>query len=53
VSGFSDGDIVLNPLFMFEEEGEENNKVIGFLKSTGNKLEHTLKLRMAGISLGD
>ncbi len=49
ITGFANGDIVLNPLFQFVEEGEADNRVIGCLQSTGHKLEHTLKLKMAGL----
>jgi len=51
VAGFADGDIALNPLFQFHEEGESDQEVIGSLKSTGNRLIHTLKLKMAGVNL--
>ncbi|ADG83279.1 CpaF family protein [Thermincola potens] len=52
VEGFAHGDIVLNPLFRFQEEGEVDQRVIGNLKRTG-KLLHRLKLKMAGLSLED
>lgn len=49
VVGMEDGEIALNPLFSFEEEGEsEDGKVIGSLKRTKNSLIHTGKLRRAG-----
>ncbi len=45
VSGFQKGDIVLNPLYRFMEEGEDcQDRVSGSLKPTGNKLENTAKL---------
>lgn len=50
VAGFSDGDIILNPLFHFTEEGEDDFRVKGTLVATGNQLENTLKLKMAGIN---
>lgn len=49
VSGFADGEVVLNPLFRFVEEGEADGKVIGTLKSTGNELKHREKLVSAGL----
>ena len=46
------GEIVINPLYVFEEEGEsETGKVIGSLKPTGNKLKNTRKLQYAGIEV--
>ncbi len=51
ILGERDGEIVLNKLFEFVEEGEnENGEIIGELKATGNQLHHTIKLKMAGIS---
>ncbi len=49
IDGYADGDIRLNPLFLFQEEGEtEDHKVVGTLKKVG-ELRNTLKLQMAGI----
>lgn len=50
VVGYRDGQIELNPLYVFEED--ENStlyKVSGGLKRTVNKMVHTNKLIMAGI----
>ncbi|MCJ7840225.1 CpaF family protein [Lederbergia sp. NSJ-179] len=48
--GIEGGEIQLNPLFEFVEEGEtEEGKVIGQLNPTGNKLQSVSKLRQAGI----
>lgn len=52
VAGYAKGDIVLNTLFRFEEEGEIDNKVVGSLKNAGS-LMHILKLKMAGINIDD
>ncbi|MEK5162858.1 CpaF family protein [Paenibacillus sp. FSL R5-0527] len=49
VAGLMKGEVVLRPLFVFQEEGEREGKVIGRLKSTGAGLLHTDKLRMAGM----
>ncbi len=49
VRGMIDGEVVLNPLFLFEEEGEREGKIVGQLKPTGNLLIHTDKLRAAGV----
>lgn len=50
VVGYENGKIVLNPLYIFEEdENSTLHKVSGTLKRTENKMENTLKLRMAGI----
>lgn len=51
ISGVVDGEITLNPLFRFTEEGEVDNRVLGALSNTGNELKTTLKLKMAGINL--
>ena len=45
------GEITLNPLFSFTEEGDADNRVIGTLSNTGNRLKTTLKLKMAGMSM--
>lgn len=49
VRGMVDGEVVLNPLFVFEESGEKEGRIIGDLVPTGNLLIHTDKLRAAGI----
>lgn len=51
VSGMRRGEVILNPLYRFEEETETDGKVIGALRPTEFRLEHTQKLRMAGIAL--
>jgi len=54
VVGVNNGEIELNPLFTFVENGEEQDgKVKGELIYTGNPLNHTLKLQMAGSLLPD
>ena len=56
IIGYEKGEILLNPLFTFEEEGETaDKKVIGSLKPTSNRLKDTLKLKMAGykVSIGE
>ncbi|MCX7710837.1 MAG: CpaF family protein [Clostridia bacterium] len=51
ILGYKDGVIQLNPLFLFEEEGNgEEQQVIGSLKRTGNEMVHRLKFKLAGIS---
>lgn len=47
ITGVSGGEIVLNPLFCFDEAGEEG-MLSGRLRRTGNKLTKTIKLQMAG-----
>ena len=50
VVGYENGKIILNPLYIFEEdENSTLHKVSGVLKRTENKLENSLKLRMAGV----
>ncbi|MBM7615826.1 CpaF family protein [Alkaliphilus hydrothermalis] len=52
VVDFQKGKIRLNPLFEFEEIGEDVQKrVIGSLKRSENQLSNTLKLKLAGIKL--
>lgn len=52
VLGVENGEVLLNPLYEFVEEGEtEDGKVIGSLKSTGNKLQNQAKLFAAGLKL--
>ncbi|MEV5026260.1 CpaF family protein [Paenibacillus sp. LPE1-1-1.1] len=48
IVGMADGEVMLNPLFIFEEEGEQDGKVIGGLKRTANPLVRLDKLIMAG-----
>lgn len=48
---YKNGEIVLNTLYKFEEEGEDEEKhIIGSLKRTEYPMKHTDKLRMAGLS---
>ncbi|GAB7056115.1 MULTISPECIES: CpaF family protein [unclassified Paenibacillus] len=50
VVGMDDGEVMLNPLYLFEETGETpEGMVLGELKPTGNPLMRTWKLRMAGL----
>lgn len=52
VVGYENGEIILNPLYVFEEdENSTLTKVSGTLKRTENKMIHTQKLQLAGISL--
>lgn len=50
VVGYEDGKIILNPLYVFEEdENSTMTKVSGSLKRTGNKMINTFKLQLSGI----
>ena len=50
VVGFQDGKIMLNPLYVFEEdENSTLEKVSGSLKRTDNKMKNTFKLQLSGI----
>lgn len=52
VLDIKDGEIETRPLYVFEEEGEdENGKVIGSLKPTKYSMQQTEKLKRAGICL--
>ena len=49
VVGLKDGEIELNPLYVFEETKESSmEKVIGELKRTKNALKNTFKLKLMG-----
>jgi len=48
VLGVENGEIMLHPLFIFQETGEQNGKVLGCLRRTEHELRHDHKLIMAG-----
>ena len=51
IDGYADGSIILNPIFIFREEGtDENGHIIGKLEKTG-ELRHNEKLEAAGLSV--
>ncbi|OZQ71789.1 CpaF family protein [Paenibacillus odorifer] len=50
VAGLKDGEVILNPLYEFQEAGEREGRVQGGLLPCGNPLLHTTKLRMAGVT---
>lgn len=50
VVGYKDGQIILNPLYVFvEDENSTLEKVSGSLKRTDNPMQNTYKLRLSGI----
>lgn len=50
VVGYKDGEIILNPLYKFEEDEKSTlEKVSGNLKRTDNKMQNVFKLQLAGI----
>ncbi len=50
VVGYEDGKIILNPLYVFEEdENSTLEKVSGSLNRTQNKMQNTFKLQLSGI----
>ena len=50
VVGYENGEIILNPLYVFEEdENSQVDKVSGVLKRTDNKLINDIKFKMTGI----
>lgn len=50
VVGYENGKIILNPLYVFEEdENSSLTKVSGSLKRTKNKLQNDFKLKLSGI----
>lgn len=46
-----DGEIEVNPVYSFEEEGECGGKVVGELRATGYKLQSVEKCQRAGVVL--
>lgn len=48
VIGMRGGEVHLQPLFIFREEGTEQGKIIGKLQPTEHKLTRTDKLHAAG-----
>jgi len=52
IAGFTEGEIVLNNLFRFQETGESDNRVIGSLRKTACVVTKTQKLQMAGLKTG-
>jgi pilus assembly protein CpaF len=51
VVGMEAGEVKLQPLFLFEEEGEYDGRIAGGLKRTANALTRLDKLIMAGKSI--
>jgi len=50
IVGYEDGEIILNPLYVFEEdENSTLEKVSGSLVRTKNKMVNTFKLQLAGV----
>ena len=50
IIGYEDGKIILNPLYIFEEDEKTTlEKVSGSLNRTKNKMHNILKLQLAGI----
>lgn len=50
VVGYENGKIVLNPLYVFEEdENSTLDKVSGKLKRTDNEMKNTFKLKLSGV----
>lgn len=50
ITGYENGEVTLNSLYRFFEEEEKEGRVSGTLKSTGNRLKRTGKLKAAGIN---
>ena len=50
VVGYKDGKIILNPLYVFEEDEKSTmNKVSGSLNRTNNVMQNDFKLKLSGI----
>lgn len=53
VCGIEDGQVVLNPLFIFEDEGDTKEGLVkGSLRRTGNEMRRKAKFKMAGMAAG-
>ena len=51
VVGYENGKIILNPLYVFEEDEKSKlGKVSGCLKRTENEMKNTIKLQLAGVN---
>lgn len=50
VCGLANGEVVLNPLYLFRERGELEGRIQGGLVPCGQPIQHIDKLRMAGIA---
>ena len=51
VVGYENGKIILNPLYVFEEDEHSTmEKVSGYLNRTTNKMQNTFKLRLYGFN---
>lgn len=51
VTGVEQGEILLSPLYLFEERGEEGGRIVGTLQKKG-ELFHREKMESAGIRMG-
>lgn len=51
VTGYENGEVVLNSLYRFREHGESEGRITGELEPCGEGLQHTEKLQMAGMTL--
>ncbi|GGD76722.1 CpaF family protein [Paenibacillus nasutitermitis] len=49
ITGLLNGEVSLQSLYRFEEEGEKAGRVIGALRPTGSRLQRRWKLQMAGL----
>ncbi|HBV98708.1 MAG: pilus assembly protein [Peptococcaceae bacterium BICA1-7] len=50
VSGYSNGEIMVTPLYKYREEGEAGGRVLGSLEKV-NSLAGTLKMKLAGMEV--
>lgn len=50
IVGMEDGEVQMKLLYIFQEEGEQNGKILGRLQKVG-ELTHTGKLQMAGFTV--
>jgi pilus assembly protein CpaF len=51
VAGYRDGEIILNPIYIFEEDGEmEDGRICGCLRRTASGIIHKQKFKLAGVS---
>lgn len=51
VIGMENGEVQLNPLYRFCEQGEREGRIVGRLESCGHPMQHVEKLKMAGLNI--
>lgn len=50
IMGVQDGEVIMNPLYIFEEENSQTGEAAGQLRPTGHELRGVRKLQLAGLA---